>query len=93
MLLTEIGAEVKAAREERGLTIAQLSRYTHVGPRIIARLESGECNVRWADLERLCAVLGLIISVGRVAHRRPTLYELQAQDEEETETLRGVRRD
>lgn len=92
MLPSEIGAAVKAAREERGLSIKELARYTRLGPRIISRLEQGYFD-RVSALEIVCAVLGLTltISVERAPGlRRPTLYELVAQNEDEARAERAA---
>ena len=63
MLPSEIGAAVKAAREERGLTIKELARYTHLGPRTIARPEQGDFD-KLSVLGIVSMVLGLTLTIG-----------------------------
>lgn len=84
---------MKAAREERGLTIKELARYTRLGPRTIARLEQGDFD-KLSVLGIVSMVLGLTLTIGverAPGPRRPTLYELVAQNEDEAKAERAVR--
>lgn len=94
MLPSEIGAAVKSAREERGLSIKDLARYTRLGPKTINRLEQGDFD-RVSALQVVCLVLGLTLTIGverAPGPRRPILYELVAQDEDELKAERAVPR-
>lgn len=62
-LLATIGAQIKALRKERALTIAQLAELTGLSTAIVSQMERGLANPSFTTLAQLAHGLG--IPVGR----------------------------
>ena len=57
--MNNLGARVKAVREERGITTTQLSRAVGISQPQISRLEHGQQGFRSLTLEKIAKVLGV----------------------------------
>lgn len=59
---TDLGARLKALRQERGLTLEALASDSGVSRAMISRIERGEASPTAALLGKLCASLGVSLS-------------------------------
>lgn len=57
-LLVALGERVRALRQERGLTLRELSRSAGLSERFLSDLESGRANISVLNLEAVAQVLG-----------------------------------
>jgi XRE family aerobic/anaerobic benzoate catabolism transcriptional regulator len=57
--LTAVGAQVRARREEQGLSRRQLSETSQVSERFLAQLEAGDGNMSLARFAQVAAALGV----------------------------------
>lgn len=57
-LLASLGGEVRAARQDRGLTLKALAEKAGVSARFLVQLEAGEGNISVARLEDVAEALG-----------------------------------
>ena len=62
-LLTRVATNVRATREERGLSREQLAASTDVDPQMIKRIESGRANPALVVLSRLAAAMTISLSL------------------------------
>lgn|SRR5579885_965569 len=62
-LAHELGAKVRALREARGLSQAELAQRMGTTQSVIARLELGGAEPRFDTLRRVCAVLDADLTV------------------------------
>ncbi len=67
-LAHELGAKVRALREARGLSQAELARRMGTTQSVIARLELGGAEPRLDTLRRVCAVLDADLTVELSPH-------------------------
>lgn len=58
LLLTAVGANIRALRLEAGMTVKEFGRQAALSPRFINQLESGAGNISIAGLARVAAALG-----------------------------------
>jgi XRE family aerobic/anaerobic benzoate catabolism transcriptional regulator len=58
LLLSAVGARIRALRLDAGLTVKEFARRAALSPRFINQLETGAGNVSIAGLARVAAVLG-----------------------------------
>jgi XRE family aerobic/anaerobic benzoate catabolism transcriptional regulator len=63
MRLRDLGERLRARRQERELTQAELARRAGVSPRFLVQLEAGEGNISVARLADVCEVLALPLEV------------------------------
>jgi len=61
-LLEQVGARLRARRQEWELTQAELARRAGVSPRFLVQLEKGEGNISVGRLAEVCAALDLPLS-------------------------------
>jgi XRE family transcriptional regulator, aerobic/anaerobic benzoate catabolism transcriptional regulator len=59
MLLQELGERLRARRQERGLTQAELAERTGLSPRFLVQLEKGDGNISISRLSEVCEALAL----------------------------------
>lgn len=59
----EIGEQLRNAREEKGWTLRHLAQLTGIAFNHIGRIEQGKYNVTVDTLARLCAALGMRITI------------------------------
>jgi transcriptional regulator with XRE-family HTH domain len=57
LLLTELGANLRAARKEKEITQEQLAELIEVHPRIVQKIEAGDLNPKTTTLIRIQAYL------------------------------------
>src|SRR6185369_16547490 len=57
-LLEALGERVRALRQERGLTLRELSRAAGLSERFLSDLESGRANISVLNLEAVAGVRG-----------------------------------
>jgi len=81
-LLEGLGERVRALRQERGLTLRELSRSAGLSERFLSDLESGRANISVLNLEAVARVLG-----GTAA----SLLAEGAPDERKVISLLGLR--
>lgn len=67
LLPSGVGAVLRAARDDRGVTRREVAEAVGVAPRTLARIERGPQKPLWPTLERLCDHLG--VGVTAVARR------------------------
>ena len=60
---TKIGAELRAIRQARGLSIRELAERTGIGYAHISRVENGTYNIRLDIIERLLAGLNAELKI------------------------------
>jgi DNA-binding XRE family transcriptional regulator len=63
----ELGHALRQAREEAGLTQAQLAKQANINVTWISHIESGRVNPAWGTVRRICRALK--VSVSSVAAR------------------------
>jgi len=61
-LLDQVGARLRARRQEWGLTQAELAQRAGVSPRFLVQLEKGEGNISVGRLAEVCTALELSLS-------------------------------
>lgn len=76
MTIDHIIQEIRTAREQRGLSQAELADAAGISLRTYQRFESGEPGARIDTLVRVLNVIGRTISTA--ARVRPTLEELES---------------
>jgi transcriptional regulator with XRE-family HTH domain len=57
-----LGAALRQAREDKGLTQAQLAKDANLNKTWVSHLESGRVNPAWGTVRRICAALGISLS-------------------------------
>ena len=62
-LLHRIGAMVRAARKDAGLTQIELAALAHMSPTVVGRVELGLQGISALRLARLASLLGLSMDV------------------------------
>lgn len=73
--LQKLGEAIRSARQRRGLTQQQAAEQAGVTRLTVIRIEDGRDSVSVRNHDRLCAALGLELSVS--PRTRPTLEELK----------------
>ena len=84
-VLSVLGARIKAARKERGLTQERLAEQVGLSTRHIAKVEKGGVNLSFEVLSTLVKALG--VSVDAVFN--PTSDEVEAEIQEITGLYRS----
>jgi DNA-binding XRE family transcriptional regulator len=59
---TALGIALRQAREQRGLTQAELGKAAGINTTWISHLESGRVNPAWGTIKRICAALDIPVS-------------------------------
>ena len=76
----EIGEQIKAAREQAGLTQEQLAERIDVSVQFISDLERGVVGISLTTLKKLCITLGVSsdqILFGRIANDHAATFALK----------------
>lgn len=61
VILTRVGARVRARRHARGLTVKALAARAHLSPRFISQLESGRGNIAIGRLHQVASALDVAL--------------------------------
>lgn len=71
--LAQLGAAIRALREERSLTIETLAGEADLHTVSVSRIENGKQNLSWKALSSLAGVLEVeILDLVRLATEQPT---------------------
>ena len=57
--LQQIGQNIKAAREAKGMTQAEVAKNCRITTNYYARIERGECQFTFKTLKKILIVLGI----------------------------------
>ena len=76
---TLIGKALRAARESRGLTLAELSSRSGVAVANLSRIERGLADPRLSTLERICDALDIRLSLAPAGAQPTTLAAIRAR--------------
>lgn len=86
MNIAEIGYQIRKSRIERGMTLVELAERARVSRATLDALENErKSDIGVKTLGRLLSCLGLEITIAPAKHRRPTLYDLIDEAENETD--------
>jgi transcriptional regulator with XRE-family HTH domain len=82
----EIGARLRAARQQRGMTIAELAAAAGLTSGFLSQLERDQTSVSLSSLARICEALG--ITIGSLTDR-PALGRLIRRDDRQRSVVSG----
>jgi transcriptional regulator with XRE-family HTH domain len=74
-LRRSIGAELRAAREDRGLSVRRVASEAGVDRSVLARAETGDANLATDALAAVATVLGMVASVRLYPATGPRLHD------------------
>lgn len=82
--MSDIAGSIRTARETKRMRLTELARQAGVSRATLDALENGrKSDIGVKTLERIANVLGLEVRLSPRGIRRPTLYELLAEDHED----------